>query len=121
MLYEDNPQDTRIYDPETGMFLTDETAKAQEIEESQTLTEGQAFKELLNNNGWKILEKWLTDCVEQYKEALVSSDEIEKIVRYQEATKCYQSLINYPKIRILQAQRLQEQRTRLVEDQAVNP
>ena len=108
-----------IYDPITG----EETDVAQERREKaeldEVINESQKFQTLQRSRGWKLLTKWLNEVIEQYKEMLVHEQDEKKIVRLQEAIKCYSNVQAFVDFRVREGKEFLE-RKRTLEAEA-NP
>jgi len=50
----------------------------------------------LVNNPWKEVEEYIKQKIEECKNALVNSTDLEEIIRLQEKVKVYQELVNLP-------------------------
>jgi hypothetical protein len=76
----------------------------------EVIRRGVAIAELQASEGWKIIEDWLQDNIRFFSQHLIYEKDYEKVRRYQEAVKCFESFKNYPSSVINQSQFIQEQR-----------
>ena len=94
-LYEAEALDVLEASKETGQPLEhEEDLKIQE-QEHAVLSHAHALELMVAQPGWKLLETWIDNYVDQYKEAIVFETDLERLVHFQEAIKAYRSCVNW--------------------------
>lgn len=93
---EDYRYPNALYDSETGTPKQKAHVDLLEVEEQEALDTAEALQSMRDSAGFKVIEKFLTEQVNQLKDSLpyVTGD-TGKVYRMQEAIKCYQNVLDY--------------------------
>lgn len=110
MLYANEEVELKVYDPETGAqtspFPQEDDIDLKEYNE--IIRQSKAVKQTINTEGWQILEELLKGEIEDIKAKLIYCEDSEKVVRFQEAAKVYQSVLNIAAAKSLEGDQLQQ-------------
>lgn len=117
MLYEN--ENISIYDPVTGEETPQSLDARADQELDAVIAEANKLETLQKSRGWKVVTAWLNDTIAQYKELLVYEQDAQKVVRLQEAVKCYANIQNFVSFKVHEGQEFLERKRTLSNE--VNP
>jgi len=96
-LYEGENIHQGFHDPMTGQDSFElQRARAKE-ERAEAEKRMKKFKSLTEHEGWQTLEEFLNHQIHVYMECLIKEQNVDKIRRLQEAIRCYNNVLIYPR------------------------
>lgn len=109
MLYAN--EDVKMWDAETGGYVEDSFDKAEEAELKSGIADGRALQSMKTTAGWKLVNTFLTDAVDGYKNKLAFEDDFKKIRRLQETIKAHNNILVFVDWSIQQGKKFENKQT----------
>lgn len=108
-----------MHDPLTGQETDVAQSRRQEAEQDELIVQSQRIETLMRSRGWKVVDKWLGDQVIFLNEKLIVEENLNIVVRLQEAIKAYSNVQRFVTDSVREGKDFLD-RKRALEDQA-NP
>jgi hypothetical protein len=102
MLYDN--EDVKLWNPETGEMEVPDAA-SEEIQ--KLIDEGQQIELMAKHEGWKLVNGYISSCIESYRQKLSYEMDLKKVRRLQEALKAYINVLAFVDYKVSEARSLQ--------------
>lgn len=101
---------SKVYDFETGVITDDALVAEQVAEQAEEERIAHAYVTMAHTDGWKHLDAWLAQQVENCKSALLSAPDMEIVLRNQEMARACAAVRGEVARRVDLARRIAEER-----------
>ena len=97
----------RQFDGETGLLTEDAILRQLRMDQDALVREAVALSAMSQTAGWKVVERFLNDCIASHHGNLLEAKDLDEVRRLQERVKAYANVLSYVEVVVREGEEAQ--------------